>query len=82
MTTDDDVTMPSDWLEKLLSPFVQDDVMAVTGNVLPLELETAAQRLFEATVGWGRGFERLVVGRKLVLPVSLGRTNLDAWRHG
>lgn len=61
VTTDDDVTMPSDWLEKLLSPFVQHDVMAVTGNVLPLELETVAQRLFEAYGGLGRGFERLVV---------------------
>jgi O-antigen biosynthesis protein len=61
ITIDDDVTVPSDWLEKLVAPFVNPDVMAVTGNILPLELETAAQRLFEAYGGLGRGFERMVV---------------------
>jgi glycosyltransferase involved in cell wall biosynthesis len=61
VTTDDDVTMPPDWLEKLLAPFVRNDVLAVTGNILPLELETVAQRLFEAYGGLGRGFERQVV---------------------
>jgi GT2 family glycosyltransferase len=47
ITTDDDVTMPPDWLEKLVTPFARADVMIVTGNTLPLELETRAQRLFE-----------------------------------
>jgi O-antigen biosynthesis protein len=61
IVTDDDVTMPSDWLEKLVAPFVNPDTMAVTGNVLPLELETAAQRLFETYGGLGRGFEPMVV---------------------
>jgi len=56
-TTDDDVTLPPDWLEKLVAPFVRTEVMAVTGNVLPLELETPAQRLFETYGGLGRGFE-------------------------
>lgn len=53
--TDDDVTMPPDWLEKLLSPFAHPEVMAVTGNVLPRELDTPAQLLFEAYGGLGRG---------------------------
>ena len=35
--------------------------MAVTGNVLPLELESAAQRFYEAYGGLGRGFERRAV---------------------
>jgi glycosyltransferase involved in cell wall biosynthesis len=61
ITTDDDVTMPSDWLEKLVAPLVNPDVMAVTGNILPLELETPAQRLFEAYGGLGRGFGGMVV---------------------
>lgn len=56
VSTDDDVTLPSDWLEKLLVPFNRPDVMAVTGNVLPLELETPAQILFEVYGGLGRGF--------------------------
>jgi GT2 family glycosyltransferase len=56
VTTDDDVLVPPDWLEKLVAPFVQHDVMAVTGNILPLELETTAQREFERYGGLGRGF--------------------------
>lgn len=57
VATDDDVTMPSDWLETLLAPFERTDVAAVTGNVLPLELETESQFLFEAYGGLGRGFD-------------------------
>jgi O-antigen biosynthesis protein len=63
ISTDDDVTMPADWLEKLVAPFVRPDVMIVTGNVLPLELETNAQCMFEAYGGLGRGFEPRVVDR-------------------
>lgn len=60
VTVDDDTTIPPDWLEKLLSPFVRPDVMLVTGNVLPRELETASQRIFEGygCGGLGRGFNR------------------------
>jgi glycosyltransferase involved in cell wall biosynthesis len=56
--TDDDAAMPDDWLENLVAPFVQDNVMIVTGNVLPMELETPAQHLFELYGGLGRGFSR------------------------
>ncbi len=63
VATDDDVIMPSDWLEKLLAPFADPNVMAVTGNVLPLELETEAQQLFEVYGGLGRGFKAKRVGR-------------------
>lgn len=62
ITTDDDVTAPPDWLEKLLTPFVDEEVMVVTGNTLPLTLETRAQRLFEAYGGLGKGLERKEVG--------------------
>ncbi|PSB20017.1 glycosyl transferase family 2 [filamentous cyanobacterium CCP2] len=59
-TVDDDVTVPSDWLEKLIAPFTRNDVMVVTGNVLPLELETSSQCLFEqyGDGGLNRGFNR------------------------
>src|SRR5262252_183840 len=63
IATDDDVTMPPEWLEKLLAPFNRADVMVVTGNVFPLELETAAQRLFETYGGLGRGSVPFEVGR-------------------
>jgi len=59
IATDDDVTLPADWLEKLVAPFARPDVMIVTGNVLPLELETPSQQAFESYGGLGRGFEPL-----------------------
>jgi GT2 family glycosyltransferase len=58
---DDDVTVPQGWLERLLAPFARPEVAAVTGQVLPLELETAAQCRFEAYGGLGKGFARLEV---------------------
>jgi GT2 family glycosyltransferase len=57
ITTDDDVRMPDDWLEKLVAPFGCSQVMIVTGNILPLELNTPAQRYFEQYGGLGRGVE-------------------------
>ena len=59
ITTDDDVTMPPEWLERLVVPFACSDVAAVTGNTLPLELETVSQYLFEDYGGLGRGFKPL-----------------------
>ena len=59
VTTDDDVTMPAHWLEQLLRPFADPEVMVVTGNTLPLELDTPAQQLYERyNKGLGRGYER------------------------
>jgi glycosyltransferase involved in cell wall biosynthesis len=63
VATDDDVVAPPGWLEALLAPFAREDVAAVTGNVLPRELETEAQRLFEAYGGLGRGYRRREYGR-------------------
>jgi O-antigen biosynthesis protein len=56
ITIDDDVTMSSDWVEKLIAPFSRADVMCVTGNVLPQVLETSSQQMFEKYGGLGRGF--------------------------
>lgn len=61
IATDDDVTLPPDWLEKLVKPFARADVMIVTGNVLPLELENKYQQAFENYGGLGRGFNRFEV---------------------
>jgi GT2 family glycosyltransferase len=57
VATDDDVVAPAEWLERLIAPFALPEVHAVTGHVLPLELETAAQCRFEAYGGLGKGFE-------------------------
>ena len=61
VTTDDDVTMPVDWVENLVQPFKRKEVMIVTGNVLPVELETSSQNFFEIYGGLGRGYKRLEV---------------------
>lgn len=60
---DDDVTVSPTWLERLIGHFSRPEVMAVTGNVLPLELDTGPQVLFETYGGLGRGFERFEVDR-------------------
>lgn len=54
--TDDDVVVEADWLEKLIVPFAEPDVMVVTGNVLPQKMDTEAQRMFEEYGGLGRWF--------------------------
>lgn len=61
IATDDDVLLPPDWVERLVAPFARQDVMVVTGNVLPYELETAAQQYYELYGGLGRGFKRIEV---------------------
>jgi len=71
VTTDDDVTMPPDWLEKLLEPFADGLVMAVTGNVLPESLDSEAEVLFERYGGLGRG----------AVPLSADRAWMNRFRR-
>ena len=87
VTTDDDVTAPDTWLEKLVAPFVRPEVAAVNGNVLPVELETEAQCRFEAYGGLGKGFAPFEVNgdwfrtqRGAVPTWSLGATANAAFR--
>ena len=64
VTIDDDVTVPSDWLEKLIAPFNRPEVLSVCGGVLPLVLDTPAQLMFEDLKGGlCFGFERKEVDR-------------------
>lgn len=53
--TDDDALAAPTWVERLVEPFSRPEVSAVTGAVLPGELRTPAQRLFEEYVGFGKG---------------------------
>lgn len=55
---DDDVVVDGGWLDWLLTPFADPVVSATTGLVLPLELETPAQKRFEKYAGFGRGLAR------------------------
>ncbi len=84
---DDDAVAQSDWLDHLLASFGRRDVMAVTGNVLPAEMDTAAQRSFEAHQSLGRGFQRweanrswFVWGQRAVPTWDLGGTCNAAFR--
>jgi GT2 family glycosyltransferase len=63
VSVDDDTRIPEDWLEKLLMPFTQNNVMIVTGNVLPLRQATRAERAFEEYGGLGRGSKRKLFNR-------------------
>jgi O-antigen biosynthesis protein len=56
--TDDDVVVDPGFLRWLLAPFSDPIVNAVTGMVLPLELETAAQKRFEQYAGFSKGVRR------------------------
>ncbi len=80
VATDDDVTMPTDWLEKLATPFAQSDVMMVTGAVFPFELETDSQIQFEIYGGLGRGFERRRFDRDWF--DAYGRRAVPTWDIG
>jgi glycosyltransferase involved in cell wall biosynthesis len=80
LTTDDDVTVPPDWVENTVAPFKRDEVMAVTGNVLPIELETDAQHHFEKYGGLGRGFNRFKANKKWF--TSFKRKAVPTWKLG
>lgn len=57
--TDDDVVVDEGWSEAIVRIFARnEDVMAVTGLVVPYELEAEPQLLFEKYGGFGRGFVR------------------------
>ena len=59
--TDDDATADPGWLAALIAPFDEHpDVMCTTGLVLPAELNTRPQLLFEEFGGFDKGFTRLV----------------------
>jgi O-antigen biosynthesis protein len=91
--TDDDTRPDPNWLERLVAPFARPEVMVVTGNVLPLELESDAQHLFERYGGLGRGFRSREFGpvwfrgfRRAVPTWEIGATanaaiRASAFRH-
>jgi glycosyltransferase involved in cell wall biosynthesis len=63
--TDDDARPEPGWLLAIARGFASPDVLAVTGLVLPAELATGAQVLFEdAYGGMGKGFELRVFTRR------------------
>jgi GT2 family glycosyltransferase len=63
---DDDVTVDRYWLQGLLEAWTENpDAAAFTGLVLPYELATRAQIIFERRGGFRRGFDKIRYGRTL-----------------
>jgi glycosyltransferase involved in cell wall biosynthesis len=63
---DDDVVVDRYWMAGLAEAWADNpDAACFTGLVLPLELETGAQILFEARGGFRRGFDRIRYGQVL-----------------
>ena len=60
---DDDVVVDRSWLAGLREAWAANpDAAAFTGPILPLELETKAQVVFERIGGFGKNFERVRFG--------------------
>ena len=79
--TDDDVTVPTRWLEAIESAFSDPDIAAITGLVLPAELETAAQFDFEYNRGgFNRGYRPLLYDKRFFDEMS--SRGVPAWMVG
>ena len=75
--TDDDVVVDAGWIRALAAVFHSDPaVMTVTGIVVPYELETEAQVLFERYRSFDRGF----ASSRTQIPNAAGRS--VAFRYG
>jgi glycosyltransferase involved in cell wall biosynthesis len=63
---DDDVVIDRNWFDGLMEAWVENpDAGAFTGLVLPYELATEAQILFERRGGFRRGFEKIRYGHTI-----------------
>jgi GT2 family glycosyltransferase len=79
--TDDDVTVHPDWLARLVQGFDNPRVMAVTGLVLPAELETEAQVMFQQ-VGGSSGWEYQALTFDTLFFEQMKRRGVPVWRIG
>lgn len=61
---DDDVKVPPHWPSRILAPFADPRVMCVSGLVLPLEMESESQEMFEKYGALGRGYRPRIFDRQ------------------
>lgn len=79
--TDDDVEVHPGWITALRRGFGESDVLAVTGLVLPAELETDAQVIFEReSGGFGQGYRSRRFDRSFLEETK--RRGTSVWRIG
>jgi glycosyltransferase involved in cell wall biosynthesis len=70
--TDDDAIPDRNWLRAIARAFQDARVMAVTGSVLPVRLDTQAQNLFEFSYGgMNHGFTRRMIRRNSISPTEM-----------
>ncbi len=65
--TDDDVIIEQDWISKVRRCFDDPMTMAVTGLVIPYELRTEAQGIFERYWGFNKGYSPLTFDHQYFL---------------
>jgi GT2 family glycosyltransferase len=79
--TDDDVTVHQGWVAALEEAFCDPEIAAVTGLVLPAELKTRAQYVFEtAALGWSWDYRSIDFDRAFF--DSTKRHGAPVWRLG
>lgn len=79
--TDDDVVVHPDWLKRLQLCFKNPEVMAITGLILPAELETESQLIFEIGLGnFGWGYHTKVFDSKFFQATKY--LGVPVWRIG
>ena len=78
--TDDDVRLHPRWFERLAGALEDSTAMAVTGLVLPAELETEAQQIFERHWGFGRGYAPREFGAEFF--AADVKTGSEVWKIG
>lgn len=76
--TDDDAVPDAAWADMIAAPFATPEIGCVTGLVMPLELETPAQELFELYCAHRRTFERVVLAAPQVAPATAGIAGMGA----
>ncbi|MGQ3685780.1 MAG: glycosyltransferase family 2 protein [Candidatus Loosdrechtia sp.] len=77
---DDDVTVHPQWLLAVQRAFQNPRVMAMTGLVLPAELETESQFLFETYWSFNRGYSAKTFDKKYFNATK--RRGVPAWEIG
>jgi glycosyltransferase involved in cell wall biosynthesis len=81
--TDDDASPDREWVEAIARAFVTEPcVDAVTGLVVPDEMDVDSQRLFEKYGGFGRGFDRQYFRVDTVTGERAARRHAGAGRFG
>jgi len=81
--TDDDVIVEPGWIKAMVPVFFDDaEVMAVTGLVVPYELDTEARVLFERRGGFGRGFMQRTYGKERQGGSRVARRHARAFEMG